>query len=48
MFKKILSKLKHDWDFYYIWLFMSNQRQGRHVEYLEKRYGREYAKSKLQ
>ena len=47
MLKKIITKLKHDWDFYYIWLFLSSQRQGEHIEYLENKYGKEYAKNEL-
>ena len=48
MFKKMLSKLKHDWDFYYSWLFINAHKLGQRIEYLEKKYGKEYTKSKLQ
>ena len=47
MSKKILSKIEYVWDFYFSFFFINATRHGRHITYLENKYGREYTWNKF-
>ena len=47
MSKKILFKIEYVWDFYLSFFFINATRQGRHITYLENKYGREYTWNKF-
>lgn len=47
MSKKILFKLEYFWDFYLCWWFVGASKHGRHITFLESKYGKEFTWEKL-